>query len=78
VKAPLVEGCAAWLECRVYSEPGVEAAYDLYFAEVIAAWYDDELFQDGEWKFGETSRRTIHHLSRGTFFTTGDVVKVGP
>src|SRR5689334_16054278 len=38
VKAPLVMGCAAWLECRVIAEPGIAERYDLFVAEVVAAW----------------------------------------
>lgn len=75
VKAPLVEGCAAWLECRVLEEPGLAERYDLFVAEVLAAWADDALFSGGEWRFsGE--RRTIHHLARGIFFATGERLEV--
>src|SRR5688500_3145993 len=38
VAAPLIEGCAAWLECRVLREPAIESRYDLFVAEVVAAW----------------------------------------
>src|SRR5512139_2464784 len=41
VAAPLIAGCAAWLECRVIPEPGIAARYDLFVAEVVAAWADD-------------------------------------
>jgi len=74
VKAPLIEGCAAWLECRVLEEPHVESAYDMYIAEVVAAWYDDTLFKNGEWAFDARESRTIHHLAKGTFFATGERV----
>lgn len=73
VSAPLVEGCAAWLECKVLQEPGVQERYDLFIAEVVAAWADDTLFQQGEWRF--TTRRTIHHMSRGVFFATGERIE---
>jgi flavin reductase (DIM6/NTAB) family NADH-FMN oxidoreductase RutF len=74
VAAPLIEGCVAWLECRLIREPGVESRYDLFVAEVVAAWADDEVFVEGEWRFPDDQRRTIHHLSRGDFFATGERV----
>ncbi len=51
VAAPLIEGCVAWLECRVLPEPEIQERYDLFVAEVVAAWADDEVFADGEWRF---------------------------
>jgi flavin reductase (DIM6/NTAB) family NADH-FMN oxidoreductase RutF len=77
VSAPLVGGCVAWLECRVLPEPAIQARYDLFVAEVVHAWADDEVFVDGEWRFPDDERRTIHHLSRGTFLATGERFQVG-
>ncbi|WP_239470224.1 flavin reductase family protein [Archangium violaceum] len=75
VQAPLVEGCAGWLECRVLSEPDVQRKYDLFIAEVVAAWVEDTVWKDGGWDFkGEDSLRSVHHLAGGVFFTTGDRV----
>ncbi|WP_224249829.1 flavin reductase family protein [Hyalangium gracile] len=75
VSAPLVEGCVGWLECRVLSEPGPQQRYDLFVAEVVAAWADDEVFVEGDWRFTRDEHRTVHHLSRGVFFTTGQRVQ---
>jgi flavin reductase (DIM6/NTAB) family NADH-FMN oxidoreductase RutF len=73
VAPPLVLGCVAWLECVVLPEPSVRKDYDLVLAEVKAAWADDEVYRDREWRFEPGSpRRTIHHLARGTFFATGE------
>lgn len=72
VSAPLVDGCAAWLECRVRSEPAIEERYDLFLLECTAAWADDALFRDGDWHFTATSPRTIHHQKGGVFFATGE------
>ena len=65
VAAPLLSGCAAWLECRV-----LEALpkYDLFVCEVLAAWADDAYFTSGAWVKAET----IHHVSKGVFFATGE------
>ena len=76
VGAPLTEGCLAWLECRVIAEPHIQQAYDLFLGEVVAAWADPAAFSDGRWHFPDAGRRSIHYLSGGSFFATGDVFEV--
>jgi flavin reductase (DIM6/NTAB) family NADH-FMN oxidoreductase RutF len=68
----LVEGCAAWLECRVLPEPDLQERYDLFVLECIAAWADDALWQRGEWQFTASGPRTIHHCKGGVFYATGE------
>jgi flavin reductase (DIM6/NTAB) family NADH-FMN oxidoreductase RutF len=76
IDVPLVEGCVAWLECRVIVEPQNQERYDLYLGEVVAAWADDRVFSDGRWHFeGFDELRTIHYVAGGQFFATGDVVE---
>jgi flavin reductase (DIM6/NTAB) family NADH-FMN oxidoreductase RutF len=75
VGAPLVEGCAAWLECRVVPEPHMQERYDLFVADIVAAWADDDSFVDGAWHFTRDADRTLHHVSGGVFLTSGVVVK---
>ena len=75
VGAPLLEGCAAWLECKVIPEPHMQERYDLFVGDVVAAWADDASFVDGVWRFPRDEDRTLHHLSSGTFVTSGDIVK---
>lgn len=36
VAAPLLEGCIAWLECRLIPEPHIQDTYDLFLGEVVA------------------------------------------
>ncbi len=72
VAAPLIAGCACWLECKRVPEPHVEQAYDLFVLECVAAWADDALWQRGEWQFQAGGPRTIHHLKGGLFFQTGE------
>jgi len=74
VGAPLIEGCAAWLECRVIPEPGVQERYDLFIGDVVAAWADGESFVNGVWQFPGEDKRTLHHLSDGVFLTSGNRV----
>lgn len=76
VEAPLIEGCLAWLECRVIAEPHVQQRYDLFLGEVVAAWADPEVFSEGRWHFPDQHRRSIHYLAGGSFFATGDAFKV--
>ncbi|PTL75786.1 flavin reductase family protein [Vitiosangium sp. GDMCC 1.1324] len=76
VQAPLVEDCVGWLECRVLSEPDVQRRYDLFIAEVVAAWVEDSVWKDGGWDFsGGDSQRSVHHIAGGVFFTTGERVQ---
>jgi flavin reductase (DIM6/NTAB) family NADH-FMN oxidoreductase RutF len=75
-EAPLVEGCVAWLECRLLPEPGHQQRYDLFIGEVVAAQADDRVFSNGRWHFGpgDDASRTLHHVAGGAFFTIGDAV----
>jgi flavin reductase (DIM6/NTAB) family NADH-FMN oxidoreductase RutF len=78
IEAPLLEGCVAWLECRVIPEPHIQDTYDLFLGEVVAAWADDRVFSDGRWHFeGHDELRTIHHVAGGAFMAIGDAFKIG-
>jgi flavin reductase (DIM6/NTAB) family NADH-FMN oxidoreductase RutF len=72
VGAPLIEGCLAWLECRVIPEPHIQQTYDLFLAEVVAAWADPAAFSNGRWHFPDEARRSIHYQAGGSFFATGE------
>ena len=75
VGAPLIEGCVAWLECRVMREPHIEQAHDLFVGEVIAAWADDRVFSSGRWHFeGHDDLRTLHHVAGGHYLLPGKTV----
>ncbi|PLQ01336.1 flavin reductase family protein [Cupriavidus pauculus] len=79
VGAPLLEGCAAWLECRLLPEPAIQAGYDLFLGEVVAAHADSRVFSEGRWHFtGHDSLRTIHHVAGGHFLVDGDTVDAKP
>lgn len=75
VGAPFLEGCAAWLECKVAPEPHMQDRYDLFVGDVVAAWAEDTLFIDGLWRFPTAADRTLHHLSAGVFVASGEIVK---
>jgi flavin reductase (DIM6/NTAB) family NADH-FMN oxidoreductase RutF len=74
IGAPLVDGCVAWLECRVLEEREVERRYDLFIAEVVAASADDRVFSAGRWHFDDPSLKTVHYVAGGQFFTIGEPV----
>lgn len=74
VKAPSVEGCAGWLECRLIPEPHNQASYDLLIAEVVAASADTAAFKDGRWVFEDENLRTLHYVAGGNFLLTGEAL----
>ncbi|WP_416423539.1 flavin reductase family protein [Pseudomonas sp. App30] len=74
--APLLEGCVAWLECRLLPEPHNQGAYDLFLGEVISAQADARVFSEGHWHFeGHDALRTLHHVAGGHFMAIGAPVK---
>ena len=73
--APLLEDCAAWLECRLLPEPPIQQRYDLFLGEVIAAQADSRVFSEGRWHFeGHDDLRTLHHVAGGHFIVDGEAV----
>lgn len=80
VDVPFVRGCSAWLACRIVSEPHVQNAYDLFIAEVFAAWSDTRVFRDGRWQFetADQSLRSIHHVAGGHFYAIGEALDAQP
>ncbi|SDI14880.1 flavin reductase family protein [Pseudomonas panipatensis] len=76
VEAPIIEGCLAYLECRVIDEPHNQQRYDLFIAEVVAAYADERAFSNGRWHFPDDQLRTIHYQAGGAFFATGEAFQV--
>jgi len=76
VGAPLVDGCLAWLECRLIPEPHLQQTYDLFLAEVVAAWADPAVFDGAHWCMEEGGKRSIHYVAGGHFFETGKAIEV--
>lgn len=75
---PLVEGCAAWIICKLIPEPHNQQVHDLFIGEVKAAWADDRLFSNGHWNFDNVSDelKTLHYVAGGQFYLTGKGLKV--
>jgi len=78
VGAPLIDGCLGWLECRLIAEAGPQLRYDLFVAEVVAAWADPDVFNNDRWTFTDNGQRTIHYIAGGNFFVTGNNFAVNP
>jgi flavin reductase (DIM6/NTAB) family NADH-FMN oxidoreductase RutF len=76
IGAPLVDGCVAWLECRVLPRPDNQQRHDLFIAEVVAAQADDRVFREGHWQFDHDDLRTLHYYGGGSFALTGDTIEV--
>lgn len=76
IGAPLVEGCVAWIECRVLPRPDNQQRHDLFLAEVVAAQADDRVFREGRWQFDDDNLRTLHYFGGGSFAVTGATIEV--
>jgi flavin reductase (DIM6/NTAB) family NADH-FMN oxidoreductase RutF len=73
---PLVVGSSAWLICKVLPEPRNEQVYDLFIGEVVAAYADDRVFQNGHWAFenADPHWRSLHYIAGGNFYAIGEAV----
>jgi flavin reductase (DIM6/NTAB) family NADH-FMN oxidoreductase RutF len=76
VAAPLIDGCVGWLECKVMPEAHNQQRYDLFIGEVVAAWADPHVFDNGRWHFPDEGSRTIHYVAGGNFFSTGEAFDI--
>ena len=77
---PFVQGCSAWLACRLVPEPHNQQAYDLFIGEVTGAWADSRVFSDGHWHFeqADPDLRSLHYIAGGRFYAIGDALDVTP
>lgn len=73
---PFVAGCSAWLACRVIPEPHIEQTYDLFIAQVEAAWADARVFRNGHWEFeqADPGLRSLHYIAGGHFYAIGQAM----
>lgn len=77
LEVPLVDGCIAWLICKVIPEPHNQQNHDLFIGSVIAAWADSRVLRDGHWHFEDIDKslRSLHYIAGGTFYLIGEEVK---
>jgi len=71
--APLVAGSSAWLLCAVIPEPHNQQTYDLFIGEVVAAYADSRVFNNGHWEFEKADPRwrSLHYIAGGQFYAIG-------
>lgn len=79
VDMPFIEGCAAWLTCKVIPEPHNQNTYDLFIGEITGAWADSRVFSEGRWKFdsADPAWRSLHYIAGGQFYATGESITIG-
>ena len=71
---PFVTGCSAWLACKLISEPHNQQTYDLFIGEIVAAWSDTSVFNNGHWQFekADSALRSLHYIAGGHFYAIGE------
>lgn len=74
---PLVAGCAGWIICKLIPNLDNQQNHDLFIGEVLSAWADSRIFDNGRWKFDEMGDewRTLHYIAGGQFYATGKSVQ---
>jgi flavin reductase (DIM6/NTAB) family NADH-FMN oxidoreductase RutF len=77
--APLVAGSSAWLLCEVIPEPRNQQHYDLFIGEVVAAYADSRVFNNGHWRFetADPRWRSLHYIAGGQFYAIGESAVIG-
>ncbi len=76
---PFVAGCSAWLACKLIPEPHNQQTYDLFIGEVVGAWADTRVCDNGRWHFedADPAWRSLHHVAGGNFYAIGEPLSVG-
>lgn len=71
---PFVSGCSAWLACKLVPEPHNQQSYDLFIGEVVGAWADTRVFQNGHWNFenADPQWRSLHYIAGGHYYAIGE------
>jgi flavin reductase (DIM6/NTAB) family NADH-FMN oxidoreductase RutF len=75
VHAPLIQDCVAWLECRLCPEQKLAEDIDLFIADVVVAWVDDNFYTEGYYDFGCSKHGTIHHIGQGRFLVAEQLLE---
>lgn len=75
---PVVDGCSAWILCKLIPEPHNQQTHDLFIGEVIATYADERVFRDGHWLYQDVADewKSLHHVAGGHFYTIGNAVSV--
>jgi hypothetical protein len=76
VGAPLIDGCLAWLECRVIPNRTSSRPTTCSSAKWSRPGPIRRRFPTAAGTFPMRERRSIHYLAGGSFFATGDAFEV--
>lgn len=70
---PLIEGCAAWVICKLTGTAENREDYDLLMGQIIAGWSDTRIYSNNHWHLDEVPEalRTIHYVAGGKFYFVG-------
>jgi flavin reductase (DIM6/NTAB) family NADH-FMN oxidoreductase RutF len=71
IKAPLIDECIGWIECRVIKSIPT-GDHILFIGEVVNAKCEDSLF-DGYWR---NEAKTIHHLGDNKYAVLGSRIAI--
>lgn len=76
---PFVAGCSGWLACKLVPEPHNQKTYDLFIGEVVGAWSDTRVFNNGHWYFetADPAWRSLHYIAGGHYYATGEAMDSG-
>lgn len=75
---PFLEGVAVAMVVRRIPELYLEARYDMFIGEVVCAYADRRVFNQGRWSFTDSDRhlRTLHYVAGGQFYQIGEPLLV--
>jgi len=69
VDAPLLEGCAGWIECGVHDAYTI-GDHTLFVGKVVAAQAEKDAF-DGTWLLDDEEEKPLHYLGVNYYATLG-------
>lgn len=57
-------------------DPGHQQKYDLFIGEVIRAWADERVFDQGHYLQPPPELQTLHYIAGGHFFVASELLSV--
>ncbi|MCY1464255.1 hypothetical protein D9M71_822560 [compost metagenome] len=60
-------------------EPHNQKTYDLFIGEVVGAWSDTRVFNNGHWHFetADPAWHSLHCFAGGHYYATGEAMDSG-
>ncbi|MBR8466001.1 flavin reductase family protein [Campylobacter sp. faydin G-140] len=74
---PLIKGCIGWVICKLLPNEMNQNEHGLFIGEVVGAFSDDRVFENGHFKFDEVGDewRTLHYVAGSQFYLIGKGLK---